>query len=185
MRHEPANRRRRRRRRPCRPRCSNGANDSLEIDQAHHDSWRRLRPRAGAEYSRRGDSRGQADPRQGQAVVPQHPLDRPRREAENFRAALAGIHYEPRPWRRRTMLGIRHRHSRFAADPRTDAAPRLRRPDRQRLIVQPRQVDNLVPKTTQWAIWALVRRHWDLTLFLQGIHVAARGLIRRPPIPSC
>jgi transposase len=57
--------------------------------------------------------------------------------------------------------------------PELNAPPRLRRPDRQQLIVQPRTVDDLVPEDHPVrAIWALVQR-WDLTLFLQGIR--ARG----------
>jgi transposase len=57
--------------------------------------------------------------------------------------------------------------------PDLSAPPRLRRPDRQQLIVQPRKVDDLVPEDHPVrAIWALVLR-WDLTLFLQGIR--ARG----------
>jgi transposase len=51
--------------------------------------------------------------------------------------------------------------------------PRLRRPDRQRLLVQPRTVDQLVPADHPVrAIWALVQR-WDLTRFLGTIR--ARG----------
>jgi transposase len=51
--------------------------------------------------------------------------------------------------------------------------PRLRRPDRQQLLVQPRTLDQLVPEDHPVrAIWALVQR-WDLTLFLQRIR--ARG----------
>ena len=57
--------------------------------------------------------------------------------------------------------------------PDQDAPPRLRRPDRQQLLVQPRTVDDLVPQDHPVRmIWALVQR-WDLTLFLQGIR--ARG----------
>ena len=51
--------------------------------------------------------------------------------------------------------------------------PRLRRPNRKQLIVQPRTIDDLVPHDHPVrAIWALVQR-WDLTLFLQAID--ARG----------
>src|SRR5271154_4134288 len=57
--------------------------------------------------------------------------------------------------------------------PDLSAPPRLRRPDRQQLLVQPRTLDQLVPEDHPVrAIWALVQR-WDLTLFLQGIR--ARG----------
>src|SRR5262249_57842064 len=50
---------------------------------------------------------------------------------------------------------------------------RLRRPDRQQLVVRPRTIDDLVPEDHPVrAVWALVLR-WDLTLFLQGIR--ARG----------
>lgn len=57
--------------------------------------------------------------------------------------------------------------------PDQDAPPRLRRPDRQQLLVQPRTVDDLVPQDHPVRmIWALVQR-WDLTGFLQGIR--ARG----------
>src|SRR3954464_11571292 len=57
--------------------------------------------------------------------------------------------------------------------PDRDPPPRLRRPDRQQLLVQPRTLDQLVPEDhSVRAIWALVQR-WDLTLFLQGIR--ARG----------
>src|SRR3954451_25289173 len=57
--------------------------------------------------------------------------------------------------------------------PDRDPPPRLRRPDRQQLLVQPRTLDDLVPKDHPVrAVWALVQR-WDLTLFLQGIR--ARG----------
>src|SRR3954453_1337330 len=57
--------------------------------------------------------------------------------------------------------------------PDLNAPPRLRRPDRQQLIVQPRTFDDLVPEDhAVRAIWALVQR-WDRTLFLQRIR--ARG----------
>src|SRR4051795_1103918 len=57
--------------------------------------------------------------------------------------------------------------------PDPKAPPRLRRPDRQQLIVQPRSIEDLVPVDHPVrAVWALVLR-WDLTLFLQGIR--ARG----------
>jgi transposase len=57
--------------------------------------------------------------------------------------------------------------------PDQNAPPRLRRPDRQQLLVQPRTVDDLVPQDHPVRmIWALVQR-WDLTFFLQGIR--ARG----------
>src|SRR5271168_1355996 len=57
--------------------------------------------------------------------------------------------------------------------PDPDAPPRLRRPDRQQLVVRPRTIDELVPEDHPVrAVWALVLR-WDLTLFLQGIR--ARG----------
>src|SRR5262249_18696923 len=57
--------------------------------------------------------------------------------------------------------------------PDLTASPRLRRPDRQRLVVRPRTFDELVPEDHPVrAVWALVLR-WDLTLFLQGIR--ARG----------
>ncbi len=53
------------------------------------------------------------------------------------------------------------------------APPRLRRPDRQQLVVRPRTIDELVPEDHPVrAVWALVLR-WDLTRFLQGIR--ARG----------
>ena len=53
--------------------------------------------------------------------------------------------------------------------PDQNAPPRLRRPDRQQLLVQPRTVDDLVPQDHPVRmIWALVQR-WDLTFFLQGI----------------
>ena len=56
--------------------------------------------------------------------------------------------------------------------PDLSAPPRLRRPDRQR-IIQPRTYDELVPQDHKVrAVWALVQG-WDLTLFLQGIR--ARG----------
>lgn len=57
--------------------------------------------------------------------------------------------------------------------PDRDPPPRLRRPDRQQLLVQPRTLDQLVPEDhPARAIWALVQR-WDLTLFLRRIR--ARG----------
>jgi transposase len=57
--------------------------------------------------------------------------------------------------------------------PDVDAPPRLRRPDRQQLVVRPRTIDELVPEDHPVrAVWALVLR-WDLTLFLQTIR--ARG----------
>ena len=57
--------------------------------------------------------------------------------------------------------------------PDLNAPPRLRRPDRQQLVVRPRTIDDLVPEDHPVrAIWALVLR-WDLTLFLQRIR--ARG----------
>jgi transposase len=57
--------------------------------------------------------------------------------------------------------------------PDLNAPPRLRRPDRQQLVVRPRTIDDLVPEDHPVrAVWALVLR-WDLTLFLQGIR--ARG----------
>src|SRR4051812_27146635 len=57
--------------------------------------------------------------------------------------------------------------------PDRNPPPRLRRPDRQQLLVQPRTLDQLVPEDHPVrAIWALVQR-WDLTLFLQRIR--ARG----------
>lgn len=60
--------------------------------------------------------------------------------------------------------------------PDQDAPPRLRRPDRHRVITQPRTWDDLVPDDhLVRTIWTLVQR-WDLTLFLQAIR--ARG--RRP-----
>jgi transposase len=60
--------------------------------------------------------------------------------------------------------------SRPAPDP--SAPPRLRRPDRQR-IIQPRTYDELVPQDHKVrAVWALVRG-WDLVLFLEVIR--ARG----------
>jgi transposase len=53
------------------------------------------------------------------------------------------------------------------------APPRLRRPNRRQLVVQPRTFDDLVPEDHPVrALWALVQR-WDLTRFLQGIR--ARG----------
>src|ERR1700676_5582647 len=56
--------------------------------------------------------------------------------------------------------------------PDLDAPPRLRRPDRKR-IMEPRTYDELVPQDHPVrAVWALVQR-WDLTLFLQAIR--ARG----------
>jgi transposase len=57
--------------------------------------------------------------------------------------------------------------------PDRDPPPRLRRPDRQQLLVQPRTLDQLVPADHPVrAIWALVQR-WDLRIFLQRIR--ARG----------
>jgi transposase len=57
--------------------------------------------------------------------------------------------------------------------PDREPPPRLRRPDRQQLLVQPRTLDQLVPEDHPVrATWALVQR-WDLTLFLQRIR--ARG----------
>ena len=57
--------------------------------------------------------------------------------------------------------------------PNLNAPPRLRRPERQQLIVQPRTLDDLVPEDHPVrAIWALVQR-WDLTRFLPCIR--ARG----------
>jgi transposase len=57
--------------------------------------------------------------------------------------------------------------------PDLDAPPRLRRPDRQQLVLRPRTIDELVPEDHPVrAVWALVLR-WDLTLFLQTIR--ARG----------
>jgi transposase len=57
--------------------------------------------------------------------------------------------------------------------PDREPPPRLRRPDRQQLLVQPRTLDQLVPEDHPVrAIWALVQR-WDLTLFLRCIR--ARG----------
>ena len=57
--------------------------------------------------------------------------------------------------------------------PDLNAPPRLRRPDRQQLLVRPRTIDELVPEDHPVrAVWALVQR-WDLTLFLQAIR--ARG----------
>src|SRR3954463_1668693 len=57
--------------------------------------------------------------------------------------------------------------------PDRNPPPRLRRPDRQQLLVQPRTLDQLVPEDHPVrAIWALVQRR-DLTLFLQRIR--ARG----------
>src|SRR3954451_3246003 len=57
--------------------------------------------------------------------------------------------------------------------PDRDPPPRLRRPDRQQLLVQPRTLDQLVPEDHPVrALGALVQR-WDLTLFLQPIR--ARG----------
>jgi transposase len=58
-----------------------------------------------------------------------------------------------------------------APDP--NPPPRLRSPNRQQLVVQPRTYDDLVPQDHPVReIWALVQR-WDLTLFLQDIR--ARG----------
>jgi transposase len=57
--------------------------------------------------------------------------------------------------------------------PDLNATPRLRRPDRTQLMVQPRSLDDLVPQDHPVrAIWVLVQR-WDLALFLQAIR--ARG----------
>lgn len=57
--------------------------------------------------------------------------------------------------------------------PDLNAPPRLRRPDRQQLLVQPRTLDELVPEDHPVrALWALVQR-WDLTRFLERIR--ARG----------
>lgn len=57
--------------------------------------------------------------------------------------------------------------------PDREPPPRLRRPDRQQLLVQPRTLDQLVREDHPVrALWALVQR-WDLTLFLQRIR--ARG----------
>jgi transposase len=57
--------------------------------------------------------------------------------------------------------------------PNLNVPPRLRRPDRQQFLVQPRTLDELVAEDHPVrAVWALVLR-WDLTLFLQGIR--ARG----------
>jgi transposase len=57
--------------------------------------------------------------------------------------------------------------------PDREPPPRLRRPDRQQLLVQPRTVDQLLPEDhPARALWALVQR-WDLTLFLRRIR--ARG----------
>src|SRR4051812_32173040 len=57
--------------------------------------------------------------------------------------------------------------------PDPNAPPRLRRPDRRKLVVQPRTIDDLVPQDHPVrAVWALVQR-WDLTLFLRTIR--ARG----------
>jgi transposase len=54
-----------------------------------------------------------------------------------------------------------------------EAAPRLRVPDRQKLLVQPRTIDDLVgPDHLVRLIWELVCR-WDLTAFLETIQ--ARG----------
>jgi transposase len=56
--------------------------------------------------------------------------------------------------------------------PDSSAPPRLRRPDRRR-IIQPRTYDELVPPDHKVrAVWTLVQG-WDLTLFLEGIR--ARG----------
>jgi transposase len=57
--------------------------------------------------------------------------------------------------------------------PDLNPPPRLRRPDRQQLVVRPRTIDELVPEDHPVrAAWVLVSR-WDLTPFLQGIR--ARG----------
>lgn len=51
--------------------------------------------------------------------------------------------------------------------------PRLRRPERHQLLVQPRTYEDLVPHDHPVrTVWAVVQR-WDLTLFLQAIR--ARG----------
>ena len=63
--------------------------------------------------------------------------------------------------------------------PDQNAPPRLRRPDRQQLLVQPRTVDDLVPQDHPVRmIWALVQR-WDLTFFLQGIRARRATRTRR------
>src|SRR3954452_8083953 len=57
--------------------------------------------------------------------------------------------------------------------PDREPPPRLRRPDRQQLLVRPLTVDQLIPEDhPARALWALVQR-WDLTLFLRRIR--ARG----------
>lgn len=64
--------------------------------------------------------------------------------------------------------------------PDPDAPPRLRRPDRQKLVVQPRTVDDLGgPDHLVRMVWAVVLR-WDLTAFLRVIK--ARGA--RPGRPA-
>jgi transposase len=57
--------------------------------------------------------------------------------------------------------------------PDREPPPRLRRPDRQQLLVRPLTVDQLIPEDhPARALWELVQR-WDLTLFLRRIR--ARG----------
>src|SRR4051812_7048084 len=57
--------------------------------------------------------------------------------------------------------------------PDREPPPRLRRPDRQRPLVRPRTIDQLIPEDhPARALWALVQR-WDLTPFLRRIR--ARG----------
>src|SRR5436309_92952 len=57
--------------------------------------------------------------------------------------------------------------------PEREPPPRLRRPDRQQLLVRPLTVDQLIPEDhPARALWELVQR-WDLTLFLRRIR--ARG----------
>ena len=59
--------------------------------------------------------------------------------------------------------------------PDQDAPPRLRRPDRHRVITQPRTWDDLVPDDhLVRTIWTLVQR-WDLTLFFRPSGRAAGG----------
>src|SRR5205814_2053607 len=68
--------------------------------------------------------------------------------------------------------------------PDRNAPPRLRRPDRQQLLVQPRTIDDLVPADHPVrALWALVQR-WDLTLFLQGIRARGERPGRRATDPQ-
>ena len=63
----------------------------------------------------------------------------------------------------------------FQPTPDQDAPPRLRRPDRHRVITQPRTWDDLVPDDhLVRTIWTLVQR-WDLTLFLQAIRAHGRA----------